>query len=102
MQWNYEHPLNCKEAEYKAWSQHTFDTGKYYGEKATSHDYDFCKESLEYYNDTELYRKEVHKQFPALYPDDIENILNMSEEQSYLWLPNSSYNSTEDALLYTY
>ena len=84
MQWNYEHPLNCKEAEYKAWSQHTFDTGKYYGEKATSHDYDFCKESLEYYNDTELYRKEVHKQFPALYPDDIENISNMSEEQSYL------------------
>lgn len=45
---------------------------------------EFCKESLEYYNDTELYRKEVHKQFPALYPDDIENISNMSEEKSYL------------------
>ena len=28
--------------------------------------------------------KKVHKQFPALYPDDIENISNMSEEQSYL------------------
>ena len=28
--------------------------------------------------------KEVHVQFPALYPDDIENISNMSEEQSYL------------------
>lgn len=36
------------------------------------------------YNDTEIYRKEVHEQFPALYPDDIENISNMSEEQSYL------------------
>lgn len=30
------------------------------------------------------YRKEVHEQFPALYPDDIENISNMSEEKSYL------------------
>ena len=38
----------------------------------------------EYYNDTEIYRKEVHEQFPALYPDDIENISNMSEEKSYL------------------
>lgn len=36
------------------------------------------------YNDTEIYRKEVHEQFPALYPDDIENISNMSEEKSYL------------------
>lgn len=25
-----------------------------------------------------------HEQFPALYPDDIENISNMSEEKSYL------------------
>ena len=33
---------------------------------------------------SEIYRKEVHEQFPALYPDDIENISNMSEEQSYL------------------
>ena len=48
------------------------------------YDYEICKQSLEYYNDTEIYRKEVHEQFPALYPDDIENISNMSEEQSYL------------------
>lgn len=48
--------------------------------KATTHDYEICKQSLEYYNDTEIYRKEVHEQFPALYPDDIENISNMSEE----------------------
>lgn len=68
----------------KAWTQHTLDTGNYFGKKATSHDYEICKQSLEYYNDTEIYRKEVHEQFPALYPDDIENISNMSEEQSYL------------------
>ena len=64
--------------------QHTLDTGNYFGKKATTHDYEISKKSLEYYNDTEIYRKEVHKQFPALYPDDIENISNMSEEKSYL------------------
>lgn len=85
MQWNYEHPLNCEESQNKAWSQHTFDTGKYFDKEATSHNYDICKQSLEYYNDTEIYRKEIHKQFPALYPDDIENISNMSEEQPYLY-----------------
>lgn len=84
IEWNYEHPLNCEEVKVKAWSQHTFDTGKYFDKEATSHNYDICKQSLEYYNDTEIYRKEVHKQFPALYPDDIENISNMSEEQPYL------------------
>lgn len=84
MQWNYNHPLNCEEVKVKAWTQHTLDTGNYFGKKATSHDYEICKQSLEYYNDTEIYRKEVHEQFPALYPDDIENISNMSEEQSYL------------------
>ena len=84
MQWNYNHPLNCEEVKVKAWTQHTLDTGNYFGKKATTHDYEICKQSLEYYNDTEIYRKEVHEQFPALYPDDIENISNMSEEQSYL------------------
>ena len=84
MQWNYNHPLNCEEVKVKAWMQHTLDTGNYFGKKATTHDYEICKQSLEYYNDTEIYRKEVHEQFPALYPDDIENISNMSEEQSYL------------------
>lgn len=84
MQWNYKHPLNCEEIKLKAWMQHTLDTGNYFGKKATAHDYEICKQSLEYYNDTEIYRKEVHEQFPALYPDDIENISNMSEEQSYL------------------
>jgi len=84
MQWNYKHPLNCEEVKVKAWTQHTLDTGNYFGKKATAHDYEICKQSLEYYNDTEIYRKEVHEQFPALYPDDIENISNMSEEQSYL------------------
>lgn len=84
MQWNYKHPLNCEEVKVKAWTQHTLDTGNYFGKKATAHDYEICKQSLEYYNDTEIYRKEVHEQFPALYPDDIENISNMSEEKSYL------------------
>ena len=84
MQWNYNHPLNCEEVKVKAWTQHTLDTGNYFGKKATAHDYEICKQSLEYYNDTEIYRKEVHEQFPALYPDDIKNISNMSEEQSYL------------------
>lgn len=84
MQWNYNHPLNCEEVKVKAWTQHTLDTGNYFGKKATAHDYEICKQSLEYYNDTEIYRKEVHEQFPALYPDDIENISNMSEEQPYL------------------
>ena len=78
------HLLTPQLAPNKAWMQHTLDTGNYFGKKATAHDYEICKQSLEYCNDTEIYRKEVHEQFPALYPDDIENISNMSEEQSYL------------------
>lgn len=85
VQWNFEHPLNCKETKLKEWVQNVADTGIYFGKKATPHDYKVSQDSVRYYNDTEDFRKEVHRQFPALYPDDIENISNLAEKQSWLY-----------------
>lgn len=85
IQWNYEHPLNCEEVKYLGHYNRVLDSKMFFENWATSKQLNLAKLGIEYYNDTEIYRKEVHKQFPALYPDDIENISNMSEEQPYLY-----------------
>lgn len=85
IQWNFEHPLNCKEVSFSGMYKQILDTGMYFENQATVDRLNNAKLCLECYNDIESYRKEVHRQFPALYPDDIENISDLSLKQSWLY-----------------
>lgn len=80
--WNYEHPLNCKEAQYVSDCQQYFD-GK--AGWATDDDLKDAKLGIEHYSSLNSNRKEIHKQFPALYPDDIENLSDLTQEKSKLY-----------------
>lgn len=86
-QWNYKHPLTCKEAGETIFSEHVLKNNEWSDEELTEEDKEHCQTLLAVSKYTEKFRKEIHDYYPYLYPDDIQifsNISNAGKVPGYL------------------
>lgn len=81
--WNYTHPLNCKEAEFKTAHTLAVQQGTLLGKVITEDDKEEFQQTIHRMNTKETFMKAMHPKYQFLYPDDIETLTNKICKSTY-------------------